>query len=106
MAFVKSGSPCKAVDKIHGCSWWVDSVQQYYGKAPHLPADGHFVTALIAPRRFVIGAVLDMSLFLKILLLSFFSFSSESEGFDVRWKLLGFTLVGWCLKLAYVCGNS
>jgi hypothetical protein len=39
-----------------GCAWWAESVQGYYGRAPWLPADGHFVTALIAPRNFVIGS--------------------------------------------------
>ena len=52
-----AGSPCPGKNQNNdGCSWWAASAQQYYGRAPWLPADGHFVTALIAPRHFVIGS--------------------------------------------------
>ena len=51
-----TGPPDNNPPNDAGCAWWTESVQQYYGRAPWLPADGHFVTALIAPRNFVIGS--------------------------------------------------
>eukprot|EP01083_Nonionella_stella_P300892 1029559_1 len=30
--------------------WWCNNIQQFYGKENECPADGHFITALIAPR--------------------------------------------------------
>ena len=51
-----TGPPDENPPDLVGCAWWTASVQGYYGRAPWLPADGHFVTALIAPRNLVIGS--------------------------------------------------
>jgi hypothetical protein len=51
------GPPSNHPPSYVGCAWWAESAYQgYVGRAPWLPADGHFVTALIAPRNFVIGS--------------------------------------------------
>ena len=45
-----TGPPNNHPSDMAGCAWWTESAQSYYGRAPWLPADGHFITALIAPR--------------------------------------------------------
>lgn len=57
-----AGAPCPSPPpgifwpQWEGCHWWVRSTQQYYGRAAELPADGHMVLALIAPRPVLIGS--------------------------------------------------
>lgn len=57
-----AGAPCpapppgKVWPQWDACHWWADSTLNFYGRASELPADGHMVTALIAPRPMLIGS--------------------------------------------------
>eukprot|EP01084_Bolivina_argentea_P067321 122622_1 len=39
--------------------WWTEKFQEFYGKEQNCPADGHFITALIAPRYIMLANALN-----------------------------------------------
>lgn len=61
-SYAGAGAPCPSPPpgevwpRWEGCHWWADSTLAFYGRASELEADGHMVTALIAPRPMLIGS--------------------------------------------------
>lgn len=48
-----AGETVEAVHPSRG--WWLNSTKAYFGREDHLPADGNFVTALVAPRHLLLA---------------------------------------------------